>query len=126
VIKRHRTVTVLALFGFAFLYVPLVVIVANAFNADNSMLTWGGFTMDWVADAIQDSQFLRSLATSIILAVTVGLLSVIVAFFGAIGRRSLKRGFLSASDDLAALLRLVLPVIVITMAVFLVSRLAGI
>lgn len=124
--KRHITVTILATLGFVFLYVPLISIILGAFNADSTMLHWGGFTMQWIIDALGDQEFISSLITSLVIGVVVGLVSVVVAFLGAIGRRSLKRGFLSGADDLAVLVRLVLPAVIIVMSIFLVSRMFGI
>lgn len=123
--NRHISVAVLAVLGFAFLYIPLFAIVINAFNADESMLRWAGFTLQWFADALGNAEFLASLLTSFAIAVTAGLLSVLVAFFGAIGRRSIRSRLFARTDDLMVLVRLVLPIVIIVMAIFLSSRMAG-
>lgn len=121
--NRHVTVRVLAALGFAFLYIPLIVIVVNAFNADSSMIRWGGFTTDWIVGALGNQRFIQSLLTSFLIAVVAGLLSVLVAFLAALGRRALRSRALGLADDLLVLVRLVLPIVVIVMAVFLASRL---
>jgi spermidine/putrescine transport system permease protein len=123
--NRHITVTALALIGFAFLYVPLISIIVNAFNADETMIRWGGFTLQWFADALGNVEFLTSLVTSLAIAVAAGVLSVLVAFLGAVGRRDLRSRALAGADDLTVLVRLVLPIVIIVMAIFLTSRLAG-
>ena len=122
--NRHITVTVLCVLGFAFLYVPLIVIIANAFNADSTMIRWGGFTTDWIVVALGNERFLTSLGTSFIIAVVTGLLAVFIAFLGAVGRRSLRSPTIGSLDDVLVLVRLVLPIVVIVMAIFLTSRVA--
>ena len=122
--NRHITVTVLCVLGFAFLYVPLIVIIANAFNADSTMIRRGGFTTDWIVVALGNERFLTSLGTSFIIAVVTGLLAVFIAFLGAVGRRSLRSPTIGSLDDVLVLVRLVLPIVVIVMAIFLTSRVA--
>jgi spermidine/putrescine transport system permease protein len=36
---------------YAFLFVPIFVVVGNSFNADSSMVSWGGFTTHWYHEA---------------------------------------------------------------------------
>ncbi len=120
--NRHVTVAALTVLGFGFLYLPLVAIIVNAFNADATMVRWGGVTLEWFANALGNAEFIQSLLTSFGIAIIAGLLSVLVAFFGALGRRSMRLRALSAVDDLLVLVRLVLPIVIIVMAIFLSTR----
>lgn len=70
---------------FMFLFVPLVVVAVFAFNdANYPAPPWRGFTLDWFAGGhgrtglFTDQPLLRSVGTSIVVAMAVTLLSVIV------------------------------------------------
>ncbi|WP_084124580.1 ABC transporter permease [Demequina sp. NBRC 110054] len=125
-IRKHRFVALSALLGFAFLYVPLASIILNAFNANENLVSWGGATMQWFAEAVANQDFRDALATSFVIAIIVGALSVTIAFLAALGRRRMRPGAVSAADDLMVLLRMILPEVVIVMSIFLVSRMVDI
>ena len=48
---------------YIFLFLPIVVIVVNSFNATTSKpyLTWKGFTLDWYGKLFENSTLLSSL-----------------------------------------------------------------
>ncbi len=83
-----RTGTVLyALLFFAFLFLPLLVVAAFAFNdAPYPAPPWNGFTLDWFVGSAQservglfaDGPMLASLWTSVVVALWVTVLSVLV------------------------------------------------
>src|SRR4029078_10316297 len=82
--SRYATASYVVAF-FVFLFVPLVVVAAFAFNdANYPAPPWRGFTLDWFAGGhgrtglFTDQPLLRSGGTSIVVAMAVTLLSVIV------------------------------------------------
>ncbi|TIC85690.1 ABC transporter permease subunit [Nocardioides sp. GY 10127] len=120
---NHKTVTVLAVLGLLFLWVPIVAIAANAFNGDKLLLEWGGFTTRWLHQTLRDAEFRTDLRNSFVCAVVVAALSVAVAFTAAVGRRGLRSGRLDRADDSLVLLRMVMPEVVVVMSIFLITRL---
>ena len=77
--------TVFAVIAFAFVYVPLIVIVINSFNAGTS-LSWppSGFSTQWWAKAI-DSEGVRSaLLTSVELALIASAIALILGTLAAL------------------------------------------
>ncbi|MFY8101305.1 MAG: spermidine/putrescine ABC transporter permease PotC, partial [Allorhizobium sp.] len=44
----------IALFTFFSLYLPIATLVAYSFNANDSLSTWGGFSLRWFASAFQN------------------------------------------------------------------------
>jgi len=104
--------TLLALIAFAFIYVPLGVIVINSFSTDKN-LTWppSGFTTEWWGKAIDNEGIRDALVTSIgvgIAATLVALvLGTLLAF--ALGRYSF---FGRESLSLLVILPIALPGIV--------------
>lgn len=58
-------------FGFAFLYIPMVLLIFYSFNASRLVTVWAGFSTKWYVSLIQDEAFLHAAWTSL----KVGLLS---------------------------------------------------
>jgi spermidine/putrescine transport system permease protein len=52
----------------AFLYVPIVLLIAYSFNASKLNVLWGGFTLRWYADVFRDRPLVDSLVNSLIVA----------------------------------------------------------
>ena len=70
--KRLSFLNVTALtFGFAFLYIPMVLLIFYSFNASRLVTVWAGFSTKWYVSLIQDEAFLHAAWTSL----KVGLLS---------------------------------------------------
>ena len=45
----------------AFLYVPILLLVAYSFNASRLNVQWGGFTFRWYADVFRDRPLVEAL-----------------------------------------------------------------
>ena len=73
------------LFIFAFLYVPIIVIIIYSFNPSKSNAVWTGFTMDWYTKLINDDDVLTAIKNSLTIAVISTFFSVIIGTIGAIG-----------------------------------------
>lgn len=58
-----------ALLAFAFLYVPIVVLVVFSFNSARSGASWQGFTLDWYSRMFGNARIIESLLTSLLVAV---------------------------------------------------------
>ncbi len=67
----------MALF-LAFLYLPIVIVAINAFNADETLAGWGGFTTQWMTQVVADEDFRRALEGSLKLAALSTALSLAV------------------------------------------------
>ncbi len=72
---------------YLFLFCPIVVIVANSFNANTTKpyFSWKGFTFDWYLKLFDNSQIIEAFKYTIIIAVCSTLLSVIIGTLGAVG-----------------------------------------
>jgi putrescine transport system permease protein len=96
-------VTALAL-GFAFLYLPIVILIIYSFNASRLVTVWGGWSLRWYSEFFNDSAMidaawmsLRVAATSATLATVLGTLAAIALSRGANFRgRALFSGMLYA------------------------------
>ena len=53
------------LFGFAFLYVPIALVILYSFNDSKLVTVWGGFSTRWYAELRQNEQLLDSVWISL-------------------------------------------------------------
>ena len=105
--------------GFAFLYVPIALVVLYSFNASRLVTVWGGFSTQWYQALWENEQLLAAVSISLRVALASGLLSMILgtmaAFalqrFGAFAFRTLFAGLLYAP--------LVMPEVIIGLALLL-------
>lgn len=44
--------------GFAFLYLPMIILVIYSFNASKLVTVWAGFSTRWYVELFQDQEFL--------------------------------------------------------------------
>ena len=62
-------------FGFAFLYIPMALLIFYSFNSSRLVTVWAGFSTKWYVSLVQDEAFLHAAWTSL----QVGLLSATTA-----------------------------------------------
>lgn len=71
-------------FGFAFLYVPIALVVIFSFNASRLVTVWGGFSIRWYAELLDNRQLVDSAWMSIEVAVTSAALATILGTCAAV------------------------------------------
>lgn len=76
---------------FAFLYLPLLFVVAYSFNSNRVVTVWKGFTFSWYADVLGNDDIQRALTNSLRVAVVATIVSVVLATGLAIGLLTLAR-----------------------------------
>jgi spermidine/putrescine transport system permease protein len=74
---RFRGVTPMAIFFFAYLYLPIVVLIVLSFNENRLATIWTGFTTDWYV--------LRAARNSLIIAVSATVVATLAATLAALG-----------------------------------------
>lgn len=47
--KSSRFDPIILTLGFAFLYIPIIILVIYSFNASRLVTVWGGFSLQWYA-----------------------------------------------------------------------------
>jgi putrescine transport system permease protein len=70
--------------SFAFLYVPIGLLVLYSFNASKLVTVWGGFSTKWYVSLLQNEQLLSSAWTSLRVAMVSALVSTILGTLAAI------------------------------------------
>jgi spermidine/putrescine transport system permease protein len=69
---------------FALLYLPIIVLVAYAFNEANSAAVWGGFSLKWFRSAWDNTEVVDASIRSLILASIAAVLATIAATMAAL------------------------------------------
>ncbi|MDR1775684.1 MAG: ABC transporter permease [Actinomycetes bacterium] len=85
-IYRFSSVVYLCLI-YLFLFLPIIVIVVNSFNANRvkPYIRWTGFTLDWYAKAFQSASLIQSFENTLIIAVVSTVLAVLIGTLAAVG-----------------------------------------
>ena len=95
---------------FAFLYLPLVVLVVLSFNdARRSVVSWRGFSTRWYGEVFSDPEILAAVGTTLVVATAATAISVVVGTLLALG---LERHTRSSVLDSAVYVPILVPDIV--------------
>jgi len=70
--------------SFAFLYVPIGLLILFSFNASKLVTVWGGFSTQWYVALLQNDQLIASAWISLKVALVSGLLATVLGTFAAI------------------------------------------
>lgn len=76
---------------FAFLYIPIFVLIVFSFNESKSRANWTGFTFDWYIKLFQNETIMTSLLNTVIVAVAASVLATILGTMAAIGIYNMKK-----------------------------------
>lgn len=112
-------------FGFimAFLYMPLIYLIAYSFN-DGKTSVWKGFTLRWYEALFQDAQIMQSLYNSLLVAVLASLFATVLGTLAAIGIFNFKGGFRNVVQNVSNI-PIINPEIVTGVSLMLLFTMAG-
>ena len=75
---------------FAFLYLPIVVLIVLSFNDSRSKVKWGGFTFRY-AGCLQDEKIMAAFATTLQVTFLSAIISTLIGTLAAIGISAMKK-----------------------------------
>ena len=75
----------------AFLYLPIVVLIIQSFNAGKSRAKWEGFSFRWYGELFADASIMNALQVTISIAVLAMIFSTVLGTLAAIGIYSMKK-----------------------------------
>ena len=108
---RFHTIAV-----YAFLYLPIIVVVIFAFNGTDRVVTkWGGFSLKWFETAINDEVVRAALSNSFIVAIPNAILATAFGTMAALGLQRVGRKLRTAFDALTYV-SVIVPEIVIALS----------
>ena len=76
--RRSLWLPIAALAGYAFLYLPLVIVVVYSFNDSRLNAEWVGFTLDWYRKLFVDEEMLTAAANSLLIGSVASLVSTVL------------------------------------------------
>lgn len=71
--------------GYAFLYLPILTLIAFSFNASREVTVWQGFSTQWYESLLQDTVLIKSAWVSLEVATCAATLAVLLGTLAAIG-----------------------------------------
>lgn len=74
---------------FAFLYAPIVVLIAFSFNESKSRSNWTGFSLKWYEKVFHNSEIMSALYYTVLIAVCSAVIATLIGTVAAIGIHSL-------------------------------------
>ncbi|WP_230411528.1 ABC transporter permease [Collimonas humicola] len=76
--RRPLGLWLVALFVYAFLYVPLIIVVVYSFNDSQLNAEWVGFTLDWYRKLFNNDEMLRAAGNSLMIALVASAASTLL------------------------------------------------
>jgi spermidine/putrescine transport system permease protein len=76
--KRRIALWVAAMVGYAFLYIPLVIVIVYSFNNSRLNAEWVGFTLDWYDKLFHDEAMVSAAGNSLIIGLVASLVSTVL------------------------------------------------
>lgn len=80
---RHFKIIYFAII-FCYLYIPLGVMVVNAFNLNKYGIKWGGFTLKWFSTMINNHSLMEATGNSLLVAISSATVATILGSLGAV------------------------------------------
>lgn len=75
---------------FIILYSPIITLIVLSFNNSKTRAKWGGFTLKWYSQLLQNEQIMSALYTTLIIAFLAAAISTILGTAAAIGIQGMK------------------------------------
>lgn len=75
--KRHPLILLLAGFGYAILYVPILIMIIYSFNASKLVTVWGGWSTRWYGELLQNGQIGEAAWISLMVAIGSAFIGII-------------------------------------------------
>jgi spermidine/putrescine transport system permease protein len=72
-----------SLLVFAFLYIPIILLVVYSFNASDMVTEWGGFSFEWYGKLWENTTLIDAMKNSLIVAAATTVISVVLGTIGA-------------------------------------------
>lgn len=90
-----------AVLAYAFLYLPIIILIVFSFNTSKANITWQGFTLDWYGKLLRDQSLLAAVKNSLVVAAVTTPAATLLGTLAAFavhrlrfpGRRLLEGGF---------------------------------
>lgn len=82
--KRSKLLAVILIFGYSFLYIPLILVIIYSFNSSRIVNIWGGFSLKWYKAFFENTSMISAVLNSLKIASTAATISSIIGTMAAI------------------------------------------
>lgn len=113
------------MFGYLFLYLPIILVVIFSFNDSRSTAIWSGFSTRWYIEMAQDDQVILALWNSLLVAVISTMISTIIGTLAAMAMERY-RFYGQLMMDAILYLPIIIPDIAMAIMLLLFFNLSGI
>ena len=83
--KHKKLKNLFIVLVFAFLYLPIFILVIYSFNTSKMNIIFEGFTFDWYKNLLENKELLEAFTNTMIIAITSTVTSTIIGTIGAVG-----------------------------------------
>jgi spermidine/putrescine transport system permease protein len=101
-----------ALLAYAFLYLPIGVLVLFSFSASRYASIWGGFSLEWYVRVFHNPDIIQALLNSLLVATVTALLATVLGTLAALGLERVSERRRAAHYDATLTLPILVPDIV--------------
>lgn len=81
---RHKALSAFSWLVYAFLYLPLLIMIAYSFNESRFSAVWSGFSWKWYASLWKNERVLEAFQNSLFIAVVSSVLATVLGTFAAL------------------------------------------
>ncbi len=125
-VKLYPGVGPFTVFFFAFLYMPIAVVVLYSFNASRLVSVWEGFSLKWYVSALQNENLLNAVQVSLTVALVAMTVATTVALMAALVLVRGRGVRMRRVSETVVNLPLLMPEIVVAVAVLILFSQVGI
>ena len=108
-----------------FLFAPIAILLVFSFNASKSLSVFSGFSLNWYKELFKDSETLRSVRNTLILALSASVLSTILGTAAAVGMDRLRNRLLHTALDTVTNIPMINPDIITGISLMLMFVFVG-
>ena len=101
-----------AVLAYAFLYLPIAVLVLFSFSASRYASIWGGFSLEWYTKLFHNSDLSQALVNSLLIAAATTLIATVLGMLAALGLERVRIQRQASHYDAALTLPILVPDIV--------------
>lgn len=119
--NAHRSMLLLSLiaFGYAFLYVPIAILILYSFNDSQLVSVWSHFSLRWYGELFRNEQMRDAALLSLQIAATSATASILLGTAAAFALRQLRRSSGRGFFEALVMMPLILPEVLTGLAMLL-------
>ena len=91
-VRKPRGILVPLWLGYAFLYLPILVVVIMSFNDSENLFVWRGFSLRWYPELFRNEQMMQGLVNTLIVATGATAIATVLGTLLAYGIQHYTRG----------------------------------